>query len=69
MNQFYHNLFVAIIDIERIIQEKDFGVVEKYIENILEYNLDPDQMRVLDPSFVKLFRLSQLSVEIGRAHV
>lgn len=37
--------------------------MDHHVQNILEYKLDPDEAKILDPNFVKLFRLSQLSVE------
>lgn len=54
---------LALLDIERIIRERDIPIVEKHLENILDYNIDSEELRILDPSFVKLFKLCQLSVE------
>ncbi|GLV41613.1 DZIP1 [Carabus blaptoides fortunei] len=54
---------IALLDIERIIRERDIAIVDHHIQNILEYKLDIEETRILDPNFVKLFRLSQLAVE------
>lgn len=37
--------------------------MDHHIQSILEYKLDIEETRILDPNFVKLFRLSQLAVE------
>lgn len=55
--------FSAAVDVEKIIEEKDIAMVEKHINNLLQFSLDVSETRVLDPNFVKLFQLSQLAVE------
>ncbi|CAG9823675.1 unnamed protein product [Phaedon cochleariae] len=54
---------ICLVDIERIIRERDVASVENQIPTILQFTLDNDQANVLDPNFVKVFRISQLSVE------
>uniref|UniRef100_A0A6P7GRQ8 Zinc finger protein Dzip1 n=1 Tax=Diabrotica virgifera virgifera TaxID=50390 RepID=A0A6P7GRQ8_DIAVI len=54
---------ICLIDIDRIIKERDVASVERNISIVVQYVLENDQAIVLDSNFVKLFRLSQLSVE------
>ncbi|XP_072397876.1 uncharacterized protein DZIP1 [Diabrotica undecimpunctata] len=54
---------ICLIDIDRIIKERDVASVERNIPIVVQYVLESDQAIVLDSNFVKLFRLSQLSVE------
>lgn len=52
-----------MLDIDRIIRERDIAIVEKHLDNILDYSLDNDELKILDNSFVKLFQLYQLGIE------
>lgn len=52
-----------ILDVDRIIRERDIASIDKYISNILQYNFDDNEMNILDPNFVKFIRLNQLSTE------
>ncbi|KAG5897168.1 hypothetical protein JTB14_022531 [Gonioctena quinquepunctata] len=54
---------IYIVNIDRIIKERDVASVERYIPTVLQYVLDKDQAEILDTNFVNLFRMSQLSVE------
>ncbi|XP_034938715.1 zinc finger protein Dzip1 [Chelonus insularis] len=55
---------IAGIDIERVIQDRNFLIIDENINSIIDYNLDSEyDVKILDPNFVKLFRLAQLSVE------
>ncbi|XP_056637375.1 cilium assembly protein DZIP1L [Diorhabda sublineata] len=54
---------ICLIDIDRIIKERDVASVERNLSIVVQFVLDNDQAEVLDSNFVKLFRLAQLSVE------
>ncbi|XP_046393148.1 zinc finger protein DZIP1-like isoform X2 [Ischnura elegans] len=55
---------VVSADIKKIINEKDFQSLKENVWNIIHYDLDSAvSPEVLDPRFVKLFRLSQLTIE------
>nr|XP_022914264.1 zinc finger protein DZIP1L [Onthophagus taurus] len=54
---------LSIIDIETVVKDRDVGVIEKHLNTIINYYLEPEHTKILDPTFVKVFRLSQLSVE------
>lgn len=54
---------IDFIDIEQIIRERDLSALESYISFVYEYKLDDEQAEVLDKNFVKMFKISQLSVE------
>lgn len=56
-------LFVGLLDVDEVILERDVGTIEKYIPMVAHFKLDPEQTQVLDPNFVKIFRISQLSIE------
>ncbi|CAL7937798.1 unnamed protein product [Xylocopa violacea] len=52
------------IDIDRIIRERDFHSIDDNINNVIDYCLESEyDIKILDPNFVKLFRLAQLAVE------
>lgn len=52
------------IDIDRVIRERDFSIIDQNINNVIDYCLESEyDVKILDPNFVKLFRLAQLSVE------
>ncbi|CAH1368438.1 unnamed protein product [Tenebrio molitor] len=54
---------INFVDIDRLIEDRDFGTIEKFIPSITKFVLDPEQAQILDVSFVKTFRLSQLSIQ------
>ncbi|XP_071440371.1 cilium assembly protein DZIP1-like isoform X2 [Hetaerina americana] len=55
---------VVSADINKVINEKDYGCLKENVLNIVNYDLDSVvTSKVLDPGFVKLFRLSQLTIE------
>lgn len=57
-------LFIGAIDIDKVIRERDFLSIDENINNVIDYCLESEyDIKILDPSFVKLFRLAQLSVE------
>jgi len=52
------------IDVDRVIRERDFSTIDQNINNVIDYCLESEyDVKILDPNFVKLFRLAQLSVE------
>ena len=48
---------------DKVITDRDLVTVEKHISTILHFNLEKEFVKVLDPTFIKLFRLSQLSIQ------
>lgn len=47
-----------------MIRERDFETLDENINNVVDYHLETEyDIKILDPNFVKLFRLAQLSVE------
>ncbi|KYN32706.1 Zinc finger protein DZIP1L [Trachymyrmex septentrionalis] len=55
---------IGAIDIDRVIRERDFLSIDQNINNVIDYCLESEyDVKILDPNFVKLFRLAQLSVE------
>lgn len=58
------SIFSGSIDIERVIRERDFQTVDENVNNVIDYYLESEyDVKILDPNFVKLFRLAQLAVE------
>ncbi|XP_018320476.1 zinc finger protein DZIP1 [Agrilus planipennis] len=55
--------YIKNVDIGKLIQDRNTSTVEKYIPSVIEYSLDNDQTSILDPTFLKIFQLSQLAVE------
>ncbi|KAK0094864.1 hypothetical protein PV326_009756 [Microctonus aethiopoides] len=55
---------ISTIDIDRVIHDRDFFTIDDNINNVVDYHLETEyDVKILDPNFVKLFRLAQLSVE------
>ncbi|XP_076295278.1 DAZ interacting zinc finger protein 1 [Lasioglossum baleicum] len=55
---------ISNIDIDRIIRDRDFYVIDDNINSVIDYSLESEyDIKILDSSFVKLFRLAQLAVE------
>lgn len=47
-----------------MIRERDYQTVDDNVNNVIDYFLEHEyDLKILDPNFVKLFRLSQLAVE------
>lgn len=47
-----------------MIREKDVSTIERFIPFVTQFGgLEGEQVKILDPSFVKVFRISQLAVE------
>jgi hypothetical protein len=52
------------IDVDRLIHERDLVSLQENLISIINYNLDSEyDVKILDPNFVKLFKLAQLSVD------
>lgn len=51
------------MDIDRIVKERDILTVEQYTPLVIHYVLDDEQAEILNSSFVKIFRISQLAIE------
>ncbi|XP_030757996.1 zinc finger protein DZIP1 [Sitophilus oryzae] len=58
-----NNNKICIVDIEKVIKERDVAIVDQCIPDILQYLLEEEQTKILDKNFVKMFRISQLAVE------
>ncbi|KAJ8951822.1 hypothetical protein NQ318_019796 [Aromia moschata] len=54
---------ICLVDVDRVVRERDVASIERFIPTVVQYILESDQAEVLDTNFVKLFRMSQLSVE------
>lgn len=61
--KFFFNFLKGLLDIDRIVKERDISTVEQYIPIVIHYVLEDDQAEILDSSFVKIFRISQLAIE------
>lgn len=49
---------------DRLIHERDLMSLQDNLISIINYNLDSEyDVKILDPNFVKLFKLAQLSVD------
>ncbi|KAI4464698.1 zinc finger protein dzip1 [Holotrichia oblita] len=54
---------IGLLDVDRVVRDRDVATIEKHIGTILNYSLDEDQTKLLEPTFVKVFQLSQLSMQ------
>ncbi|OWF49665.1 zinc finger protein Dzip1-like [Mizuhopecten yessoensis] len=55
---------IASVDINQIAQTLDFNALQENIMNITFCNIEAElDLRMVDPNFVKLFKLGQLSIE------
>ncbi|XP_050352404.1 cilium assembly protein DZIP1L [Nymphalis io] len=55
---------IKLIDIDSIIRDRKFGLLEQHINDILGCVLESEfDVRILDEGVLKIFRLSQLTVE------
>ncbi|XP_076242360.1 DAZ interacting zinc finger protein 1 isoform X2 [Calliopsis andreniformis] len=55
---------ISNVDIDRIIRERDFYTIDDNVNSVIDYCLESEyDVKILDPNFVKLFRLAQLAVE------
>ncbi|GJQ85625.1 hypothetical protein Trydic_g20175 [Trypoxylus dichotomus] len=54
---------IGLLDIDRVVRDRDVAVLEKHMPTILNYSLDEEQTKILEPTFVKVFQLSQLSMQ------
>lgn len=51
------------MDIESIIFNSEVTILERHINDVIYYSLQGEEIKILDPKFVKLFRLAQLTIE------
>lgn len=56
-------LFQDSIDVEAVIRDRDVSSIEQCIPIVVQFSLEGEHTQILDPNFVKMFRISQLSVE------
>ncbi|CAH2263063.1 jg10845 [Pararge aegeria aegeria] len=55
---------IKLIDIENLMRDRKFGLVEEHINDILDCVLESEfDVRILDDGVLKIFRLAQLAVE------
>nr|CAD7393910.1 unnamed protein product [Timema cristinae] len=55
---------IGAIDVDRLVQDRDLVTLQENLINVINYNLDHEyDVKILDPNFVKLFKLAQLSVD------
>lgn len=54
---------LGYLDIERLIRDRDLATIERYMGTVVEFKIDNEQARILDPKFVKIFQLGQLAVQ------
>ncbi|KAJ4432662.1 hypothetical protein ANN_21285 [Periplaneta americana] len=55
---------IGAIDVDRLVQERDLVSLQENLISIVNYNLDSEyDVKILDPSFVKLFKLAQLAID------
>ncbi|CAF4122767.1 unnamed protein product [Rotaria sp. Silwood2] len=55
---------IAAVDIDRIARDMDFQTLQDNLENITLCNIDAEvDSRAMDPNFVKLYKMAQLTIE------
>eukprot|EP00948_MAST-09A_sp_MAST-9A-sp1_P003967 g3967.t1 len=55
---------IARVDLERVVQEVDITALQRHVENIAFADVDVNDLRAYtDEHFLKLFRLTQLTIE------
>ncbi|XP_063993118.1 cilium assembly protein DZIP1L [Diachasmimorpha longicaudata] len=55
---------ISTIDIDRVMRDRDFLTIDENVNSVVDYSLETAyDIKILDPNFVKIFRLAQLSVE------
>ncbi|KAI8848473.1 Iguana/Dzip1-like DAZ-interacting protein N-terminal-domain-containing protein [Chytridium lagenaria] len=54
---------LASIHVERLQREVDVETLQRVIENITFCDVESEDLRYVDPNFIKLFQLSQLIIE------
>ncbi|XP_044729714.1 zinc finger protein DZIP1 [Chrysoperla carnea] len=54
---------IGCVDIESIIFNSEVTTLERHINDVIYYSLQGEEIKILDPKFVKLFRLAQLTIE------
>lgn len=52
------------VDVDKLVRERDLETLQDTLSNIMSCSLDGEyDLKVLDPNFVKLFRLAQLATD------
>ncbi|CAF0919113.1 unnamed protein product [Rotaria sordida] len=55
---------IAAVDVDRIARDMDFQALQDNLENITLCNIDAEvDSRAMDPNFVKLYKMAQLTIE------
>ncbi|XP_065164851.1 cilium assembly protein DZIP1L [Atheta coriaria] len=54
---------IGLVDVDKVAKERDIPTVVKHIPTLLNFRLDNEMGKVLEPNFIKLFRLSQLAIQ------
>ncbi|CAF1261958.1 unnamed protein product [Rotaria sp. Silwood1] len=55
---------IAAVDVDRIARDMDFQTLQDNLENITLCNIDAEvDSRTMDPNFVKLYKMAQLTIE------
>lgn len=59
-----NNLFKELLDIDRIVRDQDVELLDIHTNNVTNCNLESEyDVKILDPNFIKLFRLAQLLID------
>ncbi|KAI8921456.1 Iguana/Dzip1-like DAZ-interacting protein N-terminal-domain-containing protein [Entophlyctis helioformis] len=54
---------LAAIDADRVMRDVDVPALQEIMENVTFCDIDAEDLRYIDPNFVKLFRLAQMMIE------
>jgi hypothetical protein len=54
---------IAGVNIEQIIRQVDISTLQEVLETIAFSDIESEDLRRVDPNFIKLFQLSQLIIE------
>uniref|UniRef100_A0A1B6K7G2 C2H2-type domain-containing protein n=1 Tax=Homalodisca liturata TaxID=320908 RepID=A0A1B6K7G2_9HEMI len=55
---------LEVVEIDRIVRDQDVELLNIYMDSVTNCNLDSEyDVKILDPNFIKLFRLAQLLID------
>ncbi|PSN33890.1 hypothetical protein C0J52_09559 [Blattella germanica] len=55
---------IGALDVDRLVQDRDLVALQENLISVINYNLDSEyDVKILDPNFIKLFKLAQLSID------
>lgn len=54
---------LSLVDVEKVVVNRDVATIEKHTPTILRFSLDEELKKILEPNFVKIFQLAQLSIQ------